>query len=115
MADQWLNVKTQYKFIFLHKPPYEVEKWAYHSMTEERSSPFVKLMSKHRVDHVFCGHIHAYSTTTYEGVEYTVTGGGGASLHKHFGEMESVNHYVVIDILPDSVKMRVARLIAEKK
>lgn len=75
----------------------------------------MKLMSKHRVDHVFCGHIHAYSTTTYEGVEYTVTGGGGASLHKHFGEMESVNHYVVIDILPDSVKMRVARLIAEKK
>ena len=35
MADKWLEVKSRYKFVFLHKPPYEVEKWAYHSMTEE--------------------------------------------------------------------------------
>ena len=48
--------------------------------------------------------------------EYTFGGsGGGASLHKHYGEMGSVNHYVVIDILPESLKMRVVRLIAEKK
>lgn len=115
MADKWLEVNKQYKFVFIHLPPYEVERWSYHSMEEEMSGPFVKLMSKHRVDHVFCGHIHAYSTATFEGVEYTITGGGGASLHKQYGKMGSVNHFVVVDILPESIKMRVVHLIAKKK
>lgn len=115
MADKWLEVKDRYKFVFIHLPPYEVEKWSYHSMEEEMSAPFVKLMSKHSVDHVFLGHIHAYSTATFEGVEYTITGGGGAGLHKQYGKMGSVNHYVVVDILPESIEMRVVHLIPTKK
>ncbi len=115
MADKWLEVNKQYKFVFVHTPLYEVEKWNYHSMEEEMSGPFVKLMSKHSVDHVFFGHIHAYSTTTFEGVDYTITGGGGAELHKQYGKMGSVNHYVVIDILPESIEMRVVHLIAKEQ
>jgi len=113
MADKWLEVDTQYKFVFAHTPIYEVEKWAFHSMTEEMSSPFAKLMSKHSVDHVFFGHIHAYSTATYEGVEYTITGGAGAGLHRRFGKLGSVNHYMVVDILPESIEMRVVQLIPQ--
>ncbi len=115
MADKWLEVNKQYKFVFVHEPIYEVEKWAYHSMDKEMSEPFVKLMSKHRVDHVFFGHIHAYSTATYEGVEYTITGGGGAGLHTQYGKMGSVNHYVIVDILQESIEMRVVHLIAKEK
>jgi predicted phosphodiesterase len=115
MADKWLEVNKRYKFVFAHQPLYEVEKWKYHSMKEEMSGPFVKLMFKHKVDHVFFGHIHAYSTATFEGVEYTITGGGGASLHEQYGKMGSVNHFVVVDVLPESIKMRVVHLIAKKK
>jgi len=115
MADKWLEVNKQYKFVFIHLPPYEVERWSYHSMKEEMSGPFAKLMSKHNVDHVFFGHIHAYSTATYEGVEYTITGGGGAELHERYGKMGSVNHYVVVDILPESIEMRVVHLIAKEQ
>lgn len=115
MADKWLEVNKQYKFVFVHEPLYEVEKWRYHSMEKEVSGPFVKLMSKHSVDHVFFGHIHAYSTATFEGVEYTITGGGGASLHKQYGKMGSVNHYVVVDILQDSIEMKVVQLVAKEK
>jgi len=115
MADKWLEVNNRYKFVFVHAPLYEVEKWKYHSMEEEMSGPFAKLMSKHSVDHVFFGHIHAYSTATFEGVEYTITGGGGAGLHEQYGKMGSVNHYVVVDILPESIEMRVVHLIAKEK
>ncbi len=115
MADKWLEVNKQHKFVFVHTPIYEVEKWSYHSMDEEISAPFVKLMSKHLVDHVFFGHIHAYSTATFEGVDYTITGGGGASLHRQYGKTGSVNHYVVVDILPESIEMRVVQLIPTKK
>ncbi len=115
MADKWLEVNKKYKFVFVHTPIYEVDKWAYHSMTEEKSGPFAKLMSKHNVDHVFFGHIHAYSTATYEGVEYSITGGAGAGLHEQYGEMGSVNHYMIVDILPDSIEMRVVQLIRKEQ
>lgn len=111
MADKWLSVKSRCKFVFIHLPPPEVKKWAYHAMDEQMSRPFVKLMTEHKVDHVFCGHIHAYSTATYDGVKYTITGGGGATLHKQYGEKGSVNHYLIVDVLPDQVKIRVVRLI----
>lgn len=115
MADEWLDIDKKYKFVFVHAPISEVDKWNYHSMEEEMSGPFAKLMSKHKVNHVFFGHIHAYSTATYEGVDYTITGGGGASLHRQYGKMGSVNHYVVVDVLPESIEMKVVHLILQKK
>jgi len=108
LAEKWLSQKKDYRqFVFVHSPLYDVEKWAYHSMPPQMSAPFVKLMSKHKVDHVFFGHIHAYSTATYGGVDYTVTGGGGASLHSQYGESGSVHHYIVVDVLPDDIEMKV--------
>ena len=110
MADKWLSEVPNYRrFVFLHAPPREVQKWAYHSMGVSLSQPFVALMSKHQVDHVFCGHIHAYSTATYNGVNYTVTGGAGAGLHQRYGELGSVHHYVLVDVLPDGINMQVVR------
>lgn len=116
LADKWLSEKSDYhKFVFLHIPPPDVDKWAYHSMPPEMSAPFVKLMSKHEVDHVFMGHIHAYSTATYGGVDYTITGGGGAPLHTHYGKLGSVNNYVVVDVIKDKVKMKVVRFYPREK
>lgn len=115
LAEKWLSEKKDYrKFVFVHSPPYDVEKWAYHSMPPKMSTPFVKLMSRHKVDHVFCGHIHAYSTATYGGVDYTVTGGGGASLHSQYGELGSVHHYTVVDVLPDNIEMKVVCFLPTK-
>ncbi|MEA2005472.1 MAG: metallophosphoesterase [Acidobacteriota bacterium] len=116
LADRWLSEKKNYiKFVFMHKPPTDVEIWAYHAMPHEMSAPLVKLMSKHKVDHVFCGHIHAYSTATYGGVEYTVTGGGGAPLDSQYGELGSCYHYVIVDVLPDKIDMKVVRFLPAKK
>jgi predicted phosphodiesterase len=113
LADKWLKKRGFRKFVFLHAPPGEVEKWAYHSMSASMSPPFVKLMTKHKVDHVFSGHIHSYSTATYEGINYKVAGGGGARLHQHYGEMGSLHNYVVVDVLPERVQMQLVRLIPQ--
>ncbi len=112
LADSWLSQKKKFrKFVFIHLPPPEVEKWAYHAMSPEMSAPFVGLMSKHKVDHVFVGHIHAYSTATYAGVDYTITGGAGAGLHEQYGELGSQHHYVVVDVKRDGIDMRLVRLL----
>jgi Icc-related predicted phosphoesterase len=115
LTDKWLRKKGHQKFVFIHRPPHDVDKWAYHSMPETMSMPFVELMTEHKVDHVFCGHIHAYSTAAYNGVNYTVSGGGGASLHKHYGKRGSVHHYVIVDVLPGSIRMQLVRLMPEEE
>lgn len=114
LADEWLAEKKDYrKFVFIHLPPPEVKKWAYHAMYPEMSDPFVKLMSKHHVDHVFAGHIHAYSTAVYDGVEYTVTGGGGAPLHTNYGDKGSHYHYVVVEVVQGRVDMKLVRFLPQ--
>lgn len=74
------------------------------------SKVFSELMSKHQVDHVFFGHIHAYSTATLNNVKYTITGGGGAELANRFGPEGNVHHYVICDVLPDgTIKQQIIR------
>lgn len=84
-----------------HKPPGNIEKWAWHGMRPGASRTFTRLMSAHGVDHVFLGHIHAYSTARFENVSYTVTGGGGASLYPMYGPGGNFHHYIICDLLPD--------------
>ena len=96
--------------VVFHNPFGTIEKWAYHGMTEEQSKPFTDLMTRFGVDHVFCGHIHAYSTARFGGVDYTITGGGGAGLHDRFGPLGSIYHYVLCDVEADgTLKQQVVR------
>ena len=93
-----------------HKPIATVKKWAYHAWHEEASERFAELMSEHGVDHVFFGHIHAYSTASLAGVDYTIAGGGGAGLHDRYGPQGNVHHYVVCDVRADgSLEQQVVR------
>ncbi len=92
-----------------HKPIAN-EKWAYHSWDEENSQVFSDLMTKHEVEHVFFGHIHAYSTAQFQGIAYTIAGGGGAGLHNRYGPTGNVHHYIICDVQPDgSIRQQVVR------
>jgi len=110
-ADRWLHETPPgyYKFVFVHVPPGEIKKWSYHAMSGEKSRRFTEVMTKHAVDHVFAGHIHAYSTASHEGVDYTITGGAGAALHEQYGPTGSVHHYVIVDVTPTGIKQQVVR------
>ncbi|MEE8400391.1 MAG: metallophosphoesterase [Desulfobacterales bacterium] len=111
MADQWL-AKTPdgyQKIVMTHAPPATIEKWAYHAKDPAGSKMFTDLMTKHGVDEVFLGHIHAYSTATLDDVSYTIAGGGGAELHKPFGPLGNVHHYIICDVTPDGTIQQVVR------
>lgn len=82
-------------------------------MNQADSEAFTELMAKHRVDEVFLGHIHAYSTATLDGVSYTVAGGGGAGLHDRFGPSGNVHHYVICDVTSDGITQQVVRFHAK--
>ncbi len=98
------------KCVAAHKPPATIQKWSYHAWKEKPSAEFTALITKHGVSEVYLGHIHAYSTAQYNGVRYTLTGGGGAHLHNRFGPRGNVHHYVICDVQPDgSVKQQVVR------
>lgn len=104
------------KIVVVHKPPGNIKKWAYHAWDINNSEIFTKLMTRHHVDHVFFGHIHAYSTATFDGIHYTISGGGGAGLHNQFGPMGNVHHYVICDVMPDgTIKQQVVRFYEEPK
>jgi len=108
--------KAYRKYVSTHKPPKTIEKWAYHAWGSKESKKFTNLMTKHKVSEVYLGHIHAYSTARYGSVNYTLSGGGGASLHNRFGPLGNVNHYVICDVLPDgSVKQQVVRFYKKKE
>ena len=98
------------KYVAMHKPPKNIEKWAYHAWDKKDSKVFTKMMTRHKVAEVYLGHIHAYSTAKHDGVAYTISGGGGAGLHNRYGPKGSVHHYVICDVSPDgAVKQQVVR------
>jgi len=108
--------KDYRKYVAAHKPPSTIEKWAYHAWDDEESKVFTELMTKHQVDAVFLGHIHAYSTATFSGVHYTLSGGGGAPLHDRYGPLGNVHHYVICDVMADgNVKQQVVRFYKADK
>lgn len=98
------------KCVAAHKPPSTIEKWAYHAWDDAESTVFTDLMTKYQVDEVYLGHIHAYSTATFGGINYTLSGGGGAGLHDRYGPLGNVHHYVICDVMADgTVKQQVVR------
>jgi hypothetical protein len=94
------------KYVAVHEPPSVVKKWAWHAWDTTSSKAFVDLMARHAVDHVFLGHVHAYSTEEIQGVKYTVTGGGGAPLHRRYGPKGAQYHYVLCDAEPGAAAVQ---------
>jgi len=104
------------KYVAVHKPPENIDKWAYHAWDGKESKEFTAMMSKHGVSEVYLGHIHAYSTAELDGVKYTLSGGGGAGLHNRYGPLGNVHHYVICDVAGDgSVTQQVVRFYDTKK
>jgi predicted phosphodiesterase len=106
-----------HKFVIFHVPPRYLEN---HIHTEEgrgftwNGKKFRALMAKYKVDDVFMGHIHGFATETMDGVQYTITGGGGANLAEELPPGGAVHNYVVIHVSPEGVRREVVKLIDEE-
>lgn len=67
--------------IFMHVPLYDPPgSGIRHSMGEVAAARLMNIFKGRRITHIFCSHIHGYFTGSWEGIPYTISGGGGAPL-----------------------------------
>ena len=63
---------------FTHDGPYSR---GYHRGNLDARTRYVPILVRHDVDMLFSGHDHLYQRGSQDGLDYVVTGGGGASLY----------------------------------
>ena len=120
--DEWLMRELQsaayrdatWHIAIFHHPPFTGT--IGHSDDATVRSRLVPLFEQYAVDAVFSGHSHAYERYTYNGIQYVVTGGGGAPLYglvadavppiRQFGR--STYHYCAADVNPAAGTLTIA-------
>lgn len=80
-------------FIFMHKPL-----WGYNPKYTNWQDEVHPLLVKHGVSFVFCGHWHCYTFEERDGVNYIVTGGGGAELDGDREQSGGFHHYILVTV-----------------
>jgi len=109
---QWLdkilsNPSYVHRFVFVHKPPFDPRPGKSHCMHRKAFvQGLLEVLSKHKVDILFCSHIHSYIQTEYKGIKIIITGGLGAHRKKPMRPF----HYVRVIVGPKGVKTRMVPL-----
>jgi 3',5'-cyclic AMP phosphodiesterase CpdA len=83
----WLESELQkaaqysHRFVFMHVPLFDPRGFPYHHrLGAGPAQALLDLFKKYKVSHIFASHIHSYYTGKWEGLPFTITGGGGATL-----------------------------------
>ncbi len=96
------------RFVFMHIPPFDPRSGGGYVPEKEKSS-LQELFKRYKVTHLFASHIHGYFSGAWNGIAYTITGGGGARLQgndqKHF-----FHHYVKVHVKDGKVDTTVRRI-----
>jgi hypothetical protein len=80
------------KIVCTHMPPEALADWSHTELGRELakkfgggfkggSRRFTELMTQHKVERVYAGHLHGFGVAQYHGVRYVLTGGGGSPLY----------------------------------
>ncbi len=112
-----LNTEIEHIFVTMHHPPFSI---SLHGGQDELREAWTPLFEKYQVSAVFSGHDHVYSRAKKNGVNYFVSGGGGAPLYgrKRKSEaidldatkfFERVNHHLRIHIVGSHVEVSAVR------
>ena len=81
---KWLDERLttdKKKLVFTHMPPRDFKSWTVGMTGMKQGELFEKLMTEHKVDRVYMGHIHGYGIAQKGGVKYVLSGGGGSPLY----------------------------------
>jgi len=70
----------EFSIVLLHHPPFS--SGAHAEDPKKLQKSIVPMFEKYGVDAVFSGHNHMYERLNVNGINYFITGGGGAPLHK---------------------------------
>jgi len=100
----------RHRFVIMHKPPFcpyqqewyrpELSPWAYR---------FMKLCEGYKVDMVFSGHVHMSKKSSFGGVKYIVSGGGGMTNQIPTPDGGFL-HYTVVRVRGDYVDYEVRKV-----
>jgi len=94
--------EANHTFIFMHKPL-----WGYNPKYTNWHRDVHPLLVEHGVSHVFCGHWHCYNYKSVDGVNYIVTGGGGAELDGDREHGGGFHHYLLVTVGEEEVSWAV--------
>ncbi len=78
LVSELQSAVSEWLFVFQHYPAYSSGS---HGGDANVQAYLVPLYEQYGVDMVFCGHDHIYERSQKSGVQYVVTGGGGAPLY----------------------------------
>ena len=117
---RWLKKELEkskgfkHTFVFMHVPIYDprrsMEEQPGHSLKDLSSArDILELMKHYSIDMVFAGHIHGYFTGDWEGLPYTITGGGGAEM-LYSNPDHYFYHYLQVNINGDTVSYDMVKI-----
>jgi 3',5'-cyclic AMP phosphodiesterase CpdA len=130
--DNWLretlakyqdDSKISFVFVFFHQPPYTNAK--HYKPDKEVQENFVPLLEQFsKVKFVFSGHVHSYERFKIHGINYVVTGGGGAPLvallppgkSRYKDEYDTTRtkprgtHFCLVTVGKDSIELKTLNL-----
>ncbi len=96
--------KSALRFVVFHHPPFTAVK-SRQTADEPPVRKWVPLFEKYKVQAVFNGHDHNYQHHVVNGIDYIVTGGGGAPLYPVDAaiegttrKVESIENFVMIKV-----------------
>lgn len=111
---EWLTRELEaaraypWRLVFLHVPLFDPRGGEHrHCLSPKWGRYLAGLFREHGISHIFAGHIHGYFTGEWEGVPFTISGGGGAKLYG-----EDPHHFFYHAI---KVRVRQGRLEQEVK
>ncbi|MBN2125964.1 MAG: metallophosphoesterase [Deltaproteobacteria bacterium] len=96
--------------VFLHTPLYDP--WAGKQpkcLPRHSSEDLIRLFSRYGVGHIFASHIHGYYSGQWEGIPFTITGGGGAPPEGNDPDHDFF-HFLKVHITKGQVHVAVEKL-----
>ncbi|MCD4783049.1 MAG: metallophosphoesterase [Candidatus Eremiobacteraeota bacterium] len=110
--NQWRWLEGELKkhsncFVFMHVPPFSpIKRFDEYTLAYKgQKKRFLSVMKRHKVRSVFSGHVHGFQKEVRDGVQYYVSGGGGAKLHL-FPWNGGYYNFLIVDV--DDMKFRVS-------
>ncbi len=94
-------------FVFMHFPVWEPTRLTpeYHEVWQQTLHPLFK---QFRVRAVFGGHFHTYGPTReFDGIQYFITGGGGAELIPEYKKAGGQHHFLRVRVSGERLDVRV--------
>lgn len=113
----WLQEKLkegeQPAYIFLHVPPVDPRGGDHAFLDSDQAQAFIKLVAAPTspVKGIFTGHIHMFYQGQIEGVDFVISGGGGASLYAS-ADQGGYYHFALCRVATDGLQVEPEKIEA---